>query len=42
MRALDPKLVVSMHCTGWNAMTRFAREMPDQFALNMVGTTYAL
>ncbi|AKB32484.1 7,8 dihydropteroate synthase (methanopterin) [Methanosarcina siciliae HI350] len=27
-------------CTGWKAINRFAEEMPEQFILNSVGTTY--
>jgi 7,8-dihydropterin-6-yl-methyl-4-(beta-D-ribofuranosyl)aminobenzene 5'-phosphate synthase len=41
MQGLAPRYVVPMHCTGWSAITRFAREMPEQFVLNTVGTTYA-
>ena len=40
IRKLKPDFVVPMHCTGWNAINRFAQEMPDQFVLNSVGTTY--
>ncbi len=40
MRRLAPDYVIPMHCTGWDATNRFAREMPDQFILNSVGTTY--
>jgi 7,8-dihydropterin-6-yl-methyl-4-(beta-D-ribofuranosyl)aminobenzene 5'-phosphate synthase len=40
MKEISPKVIVPMHCTGWNAITRFAEEMPDQFILNTVGTTY--
>jgi len=40
MRRLAPDYVIPMHCTGWDATNRFAREMPDQFLLNSVGTTY--
>jgi 7,8-dihydropterin-6-yl-methyl-4-(beta-D-ribofuranosyl)aminobenzene 5'-phosphate synthase len=40
MKELDPDYVVPMHCTGWKAINRFAEEMPDQFLLNTVGTTY--
>ena len=36
--ALD--FIIPMHCTGWNAINRFSVEMPDQFILNSVGTTY--
>ncbi len=40
MKKLRPEYVVPMHCTGWTAMNEFAREMPKQFVLNSVGTTY--
>ena len=40
MKALDPDYVVPMHCTGWKAINTFAAEMPGQFILNSVGTTY--
>lgn len=39
MRDLDPVLVAPMHCTGFKATSRFASEMPDQFLLNVSGTT---
>ncbi len=42
MKAIDPDIIVPMHCTGWNATNRFATAMPDQFILNSVGTTYLL
>jgi 7,8-dihydropterin-6-yl-methyl-4-(beta-D-ribofuranosyl)aminobenzene 5'-phosphate synthase len=41
MRELDPRFVVPMHCTGWERIARFTQEMPDEFVLNTVGTTYA-
>lgn len=40
MKKIGPDLVVPMHCTGWKAINQFAEEMPDQFILNAVGTTY--
>jgi len=40
MKKIAPDFVVPMHCTGWKAMTDFAREMPNQFILNGVGSTY--
>jgi 7,8-dihydropterin-6-yl-methyl-4-(beta-D-ribofuranosyl)aminobenzene 5'-phosphate synthase len=40
VKSLNPDYVVPMHCTGWNAVTRFAKEMPEQFLLNSVGSTY--
>jgi 7,8-dihydropterin-6-yl-methyl-4-(beta-D-ribofuranosyl)aminobenzene 5'-phosphate synthase len=36
--ALD--YIIPMHCTGWNAINLFSSEMPGQFILNSVGTTY--
>lgn len=40
MKKVAPDLVVPMHCTGWKAINQFAQEMPDEFILNAVGTTY--
>ena len=40
MKKISPEYVVPMHCTGWKAINQFAREMPRQFLLNSVGTTY--
>jgi 7,8-dihydropterin-6-yl-methyl-4-(beta-D-ribofuranosyl)aminobenzene 5'-phosphate synthase len=40
MKAIHPQYVAPMHCTGWKAINRFAQEMPEQFILNGVGTTY--
>lgn len=40
MKNLDPDIVVPMHCTGWKAINQFAEQMPRQFILNGVGTTY--
>ena len=40
MKRLGPAYVVPMHCTGWKAIKEFADEMPQQFLLNTVGTTY--
>jgi 7,8-dihydropterin-6-yl-methyl-4-(beta-D-ribofuranosyl)aminobenzene 5'-phosphate synthase len=40
IKAMAPQYVVPMHCTGFEAMTRFRDEMPEQFLLNTVGTTY--
>jgi len=40
MKKIGPDFVVPMHCTGWKAINQFAGEMPDQFILNGVGTTY--
>ncbi len=40
MKEIDPAWIIPLHCTGWEAMTRFMEEMPDQVLLNTVGTTY--
>lgn len=40
MKKICPDFVVPMHCTGWKAIDQFAEEMPEQFLLNTVGTTY--
>jgi 7,8-dihydropterin-6-yl-methyl-4-(beta-D-ribofuranosyl)aminobenzene 5'-phosphate synthase len=39
LKALDPKLVMPCHCTGFEATRRFAEEMPGQFVVGAVGTT---
>jgi 7,8-dihydropterin-6-yl-methyl-4-(beta-D-ribofuranosyl)aminobenzene 5'-phosphate synthase len=40
MKTIGADYVVPTHCTGWRAINQFAKEMPDQFILNTVGTTY--
>jgi 7,8-dihydropterin-6-yl-methyl-4-(beta-D-ribofuranosyl)aminobenzene 5'-phosphate synthase len=40
MKKIGPNFIVPMHCTGWKAINQFANEMPEQFLLNGVGTTY--
>ncbi|MCQ1535698.1 MBL fold metallo-hydrolase [Methanosarcina sp. KYL-1] len=40
LKRINPDYVVPMHCTGWKAINRFAEELPEQFILNTVGTTY--
>lgn len=42
LKALAPALVVATHCTGFVAQSEFARQMPDSFALNAVGTRIVL
>lgn len=37
---IGPDFVVPLHCTGWKAINQFAENMPEQFVLNTVGTTY--
>ncbi len=40
IKAINPDYIVPMHCTGWEAITAFEREMPKQFILNTAGTRY--
>jgi 7,8-dihydropterin-6-yl-methyl-4-(beta-D-ribofuranosyl)aminobenzene 5'-phosphate synthase len=42
MKKLDLKLISPMHCTGFRTAARFARELPDAFVLNSVGTRIEL
>lgn len=38
LKAVQPAIVAPGHCTGFEAFCAFAEAMPDQFALNVVGT----
>ena len=40
IKALAPDYIVPTHCTGFEAITAFQREMPKQFVLNTAGTKY--
>ncbi|MGZ3597545.1 MAG: MBL fold metallo-hydrolase [Syntrophales bacterium] len=40
MKKIGPDHIIPTHCTGWKAINQFAKEMPEQFILNTVGTTY--
>jgi 7,8-dihydropterin-6-yl-methyl-4-(beta-D-ribofuranosyl)aminobenzene 5'-phosphate synthase len=40
LKIINPLHIIPMHCTGWEAINRIAQEMPDQFLLNCVGTSY--
>jgi 7,8-dihydropterin-6-yl-methyl-4-(beta-D-ribofuranosyl)aminobenzene 5'-phosphate synthase len=40
IKAMAPDYVIPMHCTGFEAVGEFAREMSNQFILNTVGTRY--
>jgi 7,8-dihydropterin-6-yl-methyl-4-(beta-D-ribofuranosyl)aminobenzene 5'-phosphate synthase len=42
IKAINPDYVVPTHCTGFEAISVFAREMPDEFILNTVGTRYIM
>jgi 7,8-dihydropterin-6-yl-methyl-4-(beta-D-ribofuranosyl)aminobenzene 5'-phosphate synthase len=41
IKAMAPDYIMPMHCTGFEALTVFAKEMPDQFILNTAGTRYS-
>jgi 7,8-dihydropterin-6-yl-methyl-4-(beta-D-ribofuranosyl)aminobenzene 5'-phosphate synthase len=40
LKTVKPDWIVPTHCTGFEAATVFAREMPEQFILNTAGTRY--
>ncbi len=40
IQAMKPDYVIATHCTGFEAMAAFAKEMPDQFIINTAGTRY--
>jgi 7,8-dihydropterin-6-yl-methyl-4-(beta-D-ribofuranosyl)aminobenzene 5'-phosphate synthase len=42
IKAINPDYFIGTHCTGFEAMTAFAREMPDKFILNTAGTKYVI
>jgi 7,8-dihydropterin-6-yl-methyl-4-(beta-D-ribofuranosyl)aminobenzene 5'-phosphate synthase len=42
IKAMAPEYIMPMHCTGFEAMGAFAKEMPDQFILNTVGSRYIM
>lgn len=41
-KKLAPQILVPMHCTGLEAINRFAEEFPSTFKLNSVGTKFVL
>jgi 7,8-dihydropterin-6-yl-methyl-4-(beta-D-ribofuranosyl)aminobenzene 5'-phosphate synthase len=40
IKAMKPDHVVPTHCTGFEAITMFGKEMPAEFTLNTAGTQY--
>jgi 7,8-dihydropterin-6-yl-methyl-4-(beta-D-ribofuranosyl)aminobenzene 5'-phosphate synthase len=42
VKSLAPAVLVPGHCTGWKATHALAREMPEAFVQNSVGTTFVL
>jgi 7,8-dihydropterin-6-yl-methyl-4-(beta-D-ribofuranosyl)aminobenzene 5'-phosphate synthase len=39
LKDLHPRYVIPTHCTGRKAIMQIEKEMPEQFLLNMSGTT---
>jgi 7,8-dihydropterin-6-yl-methyl-4-(beta-D-ribofuranosyl)aminobenzene 5'-phosphate synthase len=39
LKAINPDVLVPMHCTGWSVINRLAREFPSSMILNSVGST---
>ncbi len=42
MKKFSPEIIVPTHCTGWKGANQFAKEMPNQFVLNSVGSKIIL
>ena len=42
IKDIGPDYIAPTHCTGFEAISAFAREMPDQFILNTAGTRYII
>lgn len=40
IKSIKPRIIVPTHCTGFPAIVQFATQMPDQFVLGVVGTSY--
>ncbi|MGD0586822.1 MAG: MBL fold metallo-hydrolase [Oryzomonas sp.] len=40
IKAMKPDMIVPAHCTGFEAIVAFSREMPNEFVLNTAGTQY--
>jgi 7,8-dihydropterin-6-yl-methyl-4-(beta-D-ribofuranosyl)aminobenzene 5'-phosphate synthase len=40
IKAMKPDMIVPAHCTGFEAIVAFSREMPGEFVLNTAGTRY--
>lgn len=40
IKAMKPDHIVPTHCTGFEAIVEFGKQMPEQFTLNTAGTQY--
>jgi 7,8-dihydropterin-6-yl-methyl-4-(beta-D-ribofuranosyl)aminobenzene 5'-phosphate synthase len=38
LKQFAPRVIMPMHCTGWNALRRLQSEFPESFVLSSVGT----
>lgn len=38
IKAINPQYIVPTHCTRFEAVEAFSKEMPNQFIINTVGT----
>ena len=41
IKAMKPDFIVPAHCTGFEAIVAFSKEMPNEFLLNTAGTQYS-
>jgi 7,8-dihydropterin-6-yl-methyl-4-(beta-D-ribofuranosyl)aminobenzene 5'-phosphate synthase len=42
IKAMKPDYIIPTHCTGFEAIVAFGKEMPNEFILNTAGTQYTL
>jgi 7,8-dihydropterin-6-yl-methyl-4-(beta-D-ribofuranosyl)aminobenzene 5'-phosphate synthase len=42
IKAINPQYIAPTHCTGFDAIEAFKKEMPNQFILNTAGTKYVI
>jgi 7,8-dihydropterin-6-yl-methyl-4-(beta-D-ribofuranosyl)aminobenzene 5'-phosphate synthase len=42
LKEINPALIVPAHCTGWKATHALARDLPQAFVPNSVGTRFIL
>jgi 7,8-dihydropterin-6-yl-methyl-4-(beta-D-ribofuranosyl)aminobenzene 5'-phosphate synthase len=42
LKQIDPKVLVPMHCTGWNTINLLAKTFPSSTILNSVGSKFTL
>ena len=40
IKAMKPDMIVPAHCTGFEAIVAFSKEMPNEFVMNTAGTQY--